>query len=137
MNQLLILGSLIILLWGFWGLASKISIERIGMQALLWSIFIGDLLLVVYLFLSNQVLPLKTDKIGIIVALAGGVAGTIALILVYILLQDYPVGIVVPITALYIVVTAILGFIILKEKISIENWIGIMLAMAAIYLLSR
>jgi len=137
MTKFLIFAVLIILLWGFWGIASKISIGRIGMQALFWSVIIGDLFLVLYLLLSNQMLPLKTDKAGIFIALLGGVAGTIALILVYLLLIDYPVGIVVPVTALNIVVTVILGMIILKEKISPENWVGIALAMISIYLLSR
>lgn len=137
MNELLFLGLIVILLWGIWGFAAKVAISDIGLQAIFWISVISDILIVLYLLISNQFFPLRLEEKGIMYSIISGITGGIAIILFYILLKKYHASIVLPLTSLYPVVVVILGILILKEKITYLNGIGVVLALIAIYLLSK
>ncbi len=137
MNELLFLGLIVILLWGIWGFAAKVAISDIGLQAIFWISVISDILIVVYLLISNQFFPLRLEERGIMYSIISGITGGIAIILFYILLKKYQASIVLPLTSLYPVVVVILGILILKEKITYLNGIGVVLALISIYLLSK
>lgn len=137
MNELLFLGLIVILLWGIWGFAAKVAISDIGLQAIFWISVISDILIVVYLLISNQFFPLRLEEKGIMYSIISGITGGIAIILFYILLKKYQASIVLPLTSLYPVVVVILGILILKEKITYVNGIGVVLALISIYLLSK
>lgn len=136
MNELLLLGLIVILLWGIWGFAAKLATASIGLQAMFWIAMISDILIVVYLILSNQLFPLRIEDKGMTCSIIAGLSGGIAIIVFYILLKKYQASIVLPLTSLYPVVVVILGILILKEKITYFNGIGVVLALMAIYLLS-
>lgn len=136
MNELLLLGLMVILLWGIWGFAAKIAISDIGLQAMFWITLISDIFIVLYLLLSNQFFPLRLEEKGMIYSVIAGFGGGIAIVLFYILLKKYQASIVIPLTSLYPVVVVLLGILILKEKITYFNGIGVILALIAIYLLS-
>lgn len=137
MNELLLLGLLVILLWGIWGFSAKVAISDIGLQAMFWIALISDIFIVLYLVLSNQFFPLRMEEKGIIYSITAGITGGIAIIFFYILLKKYQASIVLPLTSLYPIVVVILGILILKEKITYLNGIGVVLALISIYLLSR
>lgn len=137
MNELLFLGLIVILLWGIWGFAAKVAISDIGLQAIFWISVVSDILIVLYLLISNQFFPLRLEEKGIMYSIISGITGGIAIILFYILLKKYQASIVLPLTSLYPVVVVILGILILKEKITYLNGIGVVLALIAIYLLSK
>lgn len=137
MNELLFLGLIVILLWGIWGFAAKVAISDIGLQAIFWISVISDILIVLYLLISNQFFPLRLEEKGIMYSIISGITGGIAIILFYILLKKYQASIVLPLTSLYPVVVVILGILILKEKITYLNGIGVVLALISIYLLSK
>lgn len=137
MNELLFLGLIVILLWGIWGFAAKVAISDIGLQAIFWVSVISDILIVVYLLISNQFFPLRLEEKGIMYSIISGITGGIAIILFYILLKKYQASIVLPLTSLYPVVVVILGILILKEKITYLNGVGVVLALISIYLLSK
>lgn len=137
MNELLFLGLIVILLWGIWGFAAKVAISDIGLQAIFWISVISDILIVLYLLISNQFFPLRLEEKGIMYSIISGITGGIAIILFYILLKKYHASIVLPLTSLYPVVVVILGILILKEKITYLNGIGVVLALISIYLLSK
>lgn len=132
-----LLGIAVIVSWGLWGFLYKLGILRIGlMRVLLWSsITYGISNVLVLLFLINRGVSLSSSGIGL--AVAGSAFATIGSILFLFLLQRYQVGIVVPLTALYPAVSVLLGILVLKEELKPVNALGILLALAAGYLLSR
>jgi transporter family protein len=66
-----------------------------------------------------------------------GVAGTLGtLFLLYALRQGGKASLVVPITALYPLVTIILAVLLLRERVTIQQGIGMALAVIAVVLLS-
>ena len=73
---------------------------------------------------------------GIVYALLAGATGALALVAFYNALSAGKASIIVPLTALYPVVTIVISFLILSERISPLKGVGIALAVAAIILLS-
>ena len=62
---------------------------------------------------------------------------SVGILTLYVAIQKGPISVVMPIFSLNAMVTAILGIVILSEPISVERLLGLVLAMAAIVLLSR
>ncbi|RKX70132.1 hypothetical protein DRP53_06025 [candidate division WOR-3 bacterium] len=122
-----------VLVWGFWGYLSKIvAVDLGGLQGyLIVSIssiaFTGAVLIATGLPGSLPNLPLY-----IITGILGGV-GTLFF---YLAMESGKASVVVPISAQYIVVAAILAFIFLKEPVTMRKILGIIFATVAIILLS-
>lgn len=131
MNTSLILAIFTILLWGVWGFFLKISQFKIGMQTFFWSSFVLFPVTVVYLWVSKEFLPLRWDTVGITWALIAGFAGSLGSVTFYLLLKYSKASLVIPLTALYPVVTVILAILVLKEKITVLQSAGIVCALIA------
>jgi len=122
-----------VLIWGFWGYLSKIVAANLGglhgylLVSLSSIVFTGVILLVFGLPPSFSNLPLY-----LITGILGG-AGTLFF---YLAMQSGKASIVVPISAQYIVIAAILAIIFLKEPITVKKVLGIIFAVSAIALLS-
>jgi len=71
-----------------------------------------------------------------IAAIIAGIFGGAGYLFFVKALEQGKASIVIPLTALYPAITAIIAFIVLREKISIYQGIGILLAIAASILLS-
>jgi len=61
----------------------------------------------------------------------------IGVLTLYMAIQRGPVSVVMPIYGLNAMITAILGILILQEMVTVERVLGLVLAMAAVVLLSR
>jgi transporter family protein len=121
--------------WGTWGVFGKLASARINSKFLiLISITTSFLLLWVIFLLSG--FKIEKKGLGIGYAMLTGIAGSIGSIFFYLALRNGKASVVVPLTALYPLVTVILGFLLLKESISGVNLIGILLALIAGILLS-
>ncbi len=124
--------------WGTWGVFSKLAVERIDQQVLVWgSLIVVPLVLVVYLAASGQLVPLEMNGAGIGYAMLGGVGAAVGTACFYMLLSRERVSLAVPMTSLYPAVTVFLSFLFLKEHLSGSHVLGIMCALTAMYLLSR
>jgi transporter family protein len=121
--------------WGAWGVFGKLAAARINTKflilvsitasfALLWTIFL----------ISGFEVEKKGPGIGY--AALAGVAGSIGSIFFYLALKDGKTSIVVPLTALYPLVTVALSVLFLKEPLSGIKVLGIILALIAGLLLS-
>ena len=66
-----------------------------------------------------------------------GVPMAIGLLTLYMAIAKGPVSVVMPIYGLNAMVTSLLGIIVLHEEVTIPKVIGLVLAVAAIWLLSR
>lgn len=131
---LLVFGNIIF--WGFWGFFSKLAVEKIGFHAGLYYAVTLFTFIATYLFLTNQLFPLKFGLNGILFALLAGISGGTATIFLYLLLGKNPAGLVVAITALYPIVTLILSMIFLKETLTLTQGVGFILALVALILLN-
>ena len=81
---------------------------------------------------------MKLPPIGTasIVAIIAGLFGGAGYLFFVKALEQGKASIVIPLTALYPAITAIIALIVLREKISVYQGIGILLAVAASILLS-
>jgi len=121
--------------WGFWGFLMKLASEHFNWH----QIFLVTS--IVTLATSSLIFVLLKPSInvhspGFIYAFLAGIAGALALIAFYTALGVGKAIIVVPLTALYPVITIILSYLILNEKIALVKGVGIMLALVAILLVS-
>ncbi len=138
MNLPVLLGGVaMITFWGVWGVTSKVAVERIGMQALLWGQIATMFLFPAYFFLFKDMLPLKWDAAGIGLGIVTGVLGTLGTITLLLTLRTAPSSIVVPLSSLYPIVTVILAFIFLREELTPNRVLGIACAMTAVWLLTK
>ena len=79
----------------------------------------------VYFFLFPELLPVKWDAGAIAWALVTGVFGIAGSIILYLLLRAAPASIAVPLSSLYPIVTVVLSYFILRERITPQQWAGI------------
>lgn len=122
--------------WGLWGFFGKLAANKIGVQASFWNGITLALVIIIYLLLTNQLLPIKSSSSGILFALSAGIASGLASVVFYILLEKSPAGYLVTLTALYPLVTIILSVIFLHESLSSTRIIGFIFALIALFFLN-
>ncbi len=133
----LVYSLLTILLWGVWATTSKVISDDINAYTnqVLFAIGLIPVMLVVYR--SPRLAGGSNRKIGISYAFVTGILGGTGNITFFkSLMVGGKASIVVPATSLSPVVTVMMGFFILKERLTAAQKIGLALAIAAIYLLS-
>jgi transporter family protein len=132
-----------IVLWGVWGLVSKIASAGVDAYAnqLLYTAGIVPLLA----FAAWTVWKRRSDaherregrRIGVFWAFLTGILGGVGnLVFFQALIEGGKASVVAPVTALFPVVTVLLALIFLKERLGRVQWLGLALAFVAIYLLS-
>lgn len=138
MNASVVMGGILLLiLWGAYGIAGKFAVREIGLQVLLWSPVVWVMMLPACFLIFKELWPPKFDNIpGVGWAIGAGLLGVSGTIVFYWLLRDAPASVVIPISALYPVVTVVLAFFILHEELTLVRVAGIALAVVAIWLLS-
>lgn len=122
--------------WGIWGITAKIAVKHIGLQLLVWGQVATLLLFPLFFVLFRELLPLKMDATGIGWALLTGALGTLGTLFLYLTLRAAPASIVIPLSALYPVVTVILATVFLQEELSPTRLLGVLCALAAVWLLT-
>ncbi len=128
--------SALLVIWGVWGLVAKFALREVDMQIALWSQIASLTLIPLYFVLFREMTPVKFVWAGMGWAYLSGLLGAGGTIVLYLLLRSAPLSVVIPISALYPVVTVVLSAIILKEKVGPLQIVGLVLAVAAIWLLS-
>ncbi|HXR78884.1 MAG TPA: DMT family transporter [Bryobacteraceae bacterium] len=138
LSQPMLLSFLTVLLWGAWGLQSKIIVDRISPWAnqALFSLGLAPLLL--WPLLSKNLHCSRGSArrgalYGFITGLLGGV-GNIAMYLA--LARGGKASIVIPVVGLAPLVTVVLAFFVLKETLNRVQILGLAAAAVSIYLLS-
>jgi transporter family protein len=127
-----------IVAWGTWGVFSKLAIERIDQQVMLWgSLIVVPAIILIYLGASGQLVPLEMHAPGIGYAALGGVGAALGTVCFYLLLARERASLAVPMTSLYPALTVILSVLFLKEHLNGMHILGILFALVAVALLSR
>jgi transporter family protein len=127
---------LALVLWGLWGVFSKIAATHLPS----WAIFLVEIW--VYLVVGGLIWGLLRTPVTWTVpvaaaAVAAGLSGGFALFFFLKALSTGPAAVVVPLTSLYPVITVLLGITFLQEDLSLRHLLGILMAAAAVWLLSQ
>lgn len=132
------LASATIAAWGAWGVLSKLAVERIDQQVLIWSgVLLGPAVVLIYLGASGQLLPLNMHPSGVSFAVLAGLAAALGTVTFYLLLARERASVAIPMTSLYPALTVVLSVVFLREHLSGLHLLGIVCALAAVALLSR
>jgi len=124
MRGMVSLAVAVIILWGIWAFLFKIGSQQIGIKNALFYTYVTGVIIsiVIALYSIPKTFEFNGGVIYIIMATLAGFAGTI---LWYFILQKNEASIVTSFTALYPIVTVMLAILLLKEKISLPNAVGI------------
>ncbi|HZB88351.1 MAG TPA: DMT family transporter [Terracidiphilus sp.] len=140
-----------IVLWGAWGLVSKVASDgaSVYMNQLLYTAGLTPLLIFVAWTVGRQSQRDKTvsqrdetairrnRRKGAFWAFLTGILGGLGNIAFFVALgKGGEASIVAPVTALFPMVTVLLAVVFLRERLRWTQWTGLALAFAAIYLLS-
>jgi transporter family protein len=120
--------------WGLWSFLGKIVMMRIGWAPAFALLVITDFLV---LLLIKPAAFVPRFNFDYLVGLGMALAGTLGGVFFYKAMETGPASVVVPGTALYIVIAAVLAFLLLHEAMTWNRVLGILFGVAAIYFLSR
>lgn len=126
-----------ILVWGAWGATAKIASD--GVDANTNQIFftLGLIPLVLYVVRSPRLRSGQRPFSGSVWAFVTGILGGVGNIAFFHALAiGGKASVVVPATALFPLVTVVLAVTLLRERISMQQWMGLGTALVAVYLLS-
>jgi transporter family protein len=129
-----LLSILALVMWGIWGFMSKVLMRSMTPATfVLWS-SLSSLLPTAYYVVAFR--GLRWERLGGL-ALLAGLFGGAATLFFYHALSRGPASVVVPLSGMYIVIPAMLGFIFLHEPVTISHVVGVACAGAAVFFLSR
>ncbi len=123
-------------LWGVWGFLSKVATRCLPPQTVYLLAISGHLLVVAYLLMGPGV-TLPRHGGGIAASVGAGVCMAVGLLCFLHALAQGQAAAVVPLTALYPVITVILSVVLLQESFTLRRLAGVTLAMGAVWLLSE
>jgi drug/metabolite transporter (DMT)-like permease len=122
--------------WGVWGALIEVP-QKAGFPPTLgyivWAITMIPCALVALYLVKWKI---ENDKRSVFLGSAVGLLGAGGQLLLFQALKEGPAYIIFPFISLYPVLTIFLSVLILKEKTSLLKWIGIGIALVAIYFLS-
>jgi uncharacterized membrane protein len=126
-----------VLLWGSWGLQSKLIVDRISpwMDQVLFSIGLLPLL-VWMMFSKNRRQTTGDPRKGAAYGLLTGICGGLGNVSFYLALSRGKAAVVVPLVGLAPLITVVLAVLVLKESINRAQTVGVVLALLSIYFLS-
>jgi len=123
-----------LILWGLWGLVLKVAYRGGSWVSIYFLSSLASFAVALSIFILTHGSLVK-GKAALLACLAGffGGAGYVFFIKA---LEKGKASVVIPLTALYPAVTAVLALLILKEKLTPTQAVGIALAIVATLLLS-
>ncbi len=127
---------LCILCWGIWGILSKVGSDRMDpmqMQVL----FTVGMLPPVLLALIRLRFKVETDRSGALYGILNGVFTGVGLLAFYAAMAKGKASVVGPVTALFPLLTVLLALLVLKERMNGIQSTGVLLALAAIFVLAQ
>lgn len=129
-----VLSILALLCWGAWGFLVKIVSPRAQPESIaFWSTLFGMLPVTVYALSRGASRWTRPHPL----ILVSGVAAGLATVFFYIAIRKGPASVVVPLSGMYILIPALLGFTVLKETVTLSHIIGLACAGLAVFFLAR
>ncbi len=131
-----LLGSLIALIcWGIWGVFIKHASKYSSWQQIYIVSSLATVAASLLIFLITRP-NISLSSPGFSFSLLAGLTSVIAIVSFYAAIEGGKASIVVPLTALYPIVTVLFSFLVLSERISPIKSVGVILSLVAIFLLS-
>ncbi len=126
---------LCIFCWGLWGFLVKVVSDSTSppQQQVLFTL--GMLPLAVFMLIRLGLRP-DVDKAGVVYGLLNGVFTGLGLLAFYAAMQRGKAAVVGPTTTLFPMLTVVLAFVILRERLNRVQLVGVVLAVTAIVILS-
>lgn len=124
-----------ILSWGCWGFINKIVLEKASWASIIMYNMLGSFLILTMYMLSQGPPRPPVGNIAYLAVLSG-VLGAVGTTFFMLSLSSGKASLIVPLTALYPVVTAALSVLFLGEAITHRHMAGIAFAIIAMVLLS-
>jgi uncharacterized membrane protein len=122
--------------WGIWGAFIELP-EKAGFPATLGYIVWALTMIIPSVVALNGISwKIDVDKKSVLYGLLIGLSGSAGQLVLFQALRTGPAYLVFPVVSLSPMVTIFLCLLVLKEKASVRSWIGILMALAAIPLLS-
>jgi len=121
--------------WGLWGFLSKIGSEAaspLQMQIL----FTLGMLPVAFGMLFQMRWKLDRNRGGVSYGLLSGIATGLGTLGYYAALREQNASVVTPLTGVFPVLTVVLAFVVLRERLNKLQMAGMLLALASIVILS-
>jgi len=126
---------LTLICWGVFGLLSKIGSNELSPEQMQIAFTAGMSLLVVPALVHSKIGG-RHDRLGLLYGTLIGLFAGIANVAVFAALRTGEVSLVQPVTALYPLVTVVLAFVVLKERMNRVQITGVAFALIAIVILS-
>ena len=122
-------------LWGVVGVLQKLGSNRVNASSLLAWVMVGYVLALPLFWYGSGLKSLSSRALclGILAGAANGL-GTWALFAAF--ERGAKASVAIPMTALYPLVTVALAFVILHERLTVTEWVGVALALCAGVMLS-
>ena len=137
MQAWLVLSVVTVALWGLWGFFAKIASDSIDARSAAVMQGLGGFAVTLVLLAAMRFRP-ELHVGGSTAAVLAGVAFMVGIVtFTAALASGGRASIVVPLSALYPVVTIALGMLLLSESLSLTQASGVGLALVAIVLMSR
>ena len=125
---------LYLLLTGLWGLLAKVSASRLNPFT---ATFIAVTSCWVVVAAASLAKVKWQASVGTLAAISCGLISGIAAIAFYGALKSAPATVIIPLSSLYVVITALLAYFFLGEAIGLRQIAGIILGILAVTLLAH
>jgi|UniRef100_A0A7C3SMN4 transporter family protein len=122
--------------WGIWGVLTKVATLYLPPYVAYLVSILGYLPILGFLLVERG-LSLPWHPVGWSVSLAAGVSAALGLLCYYRALAGGAAAKVVPLTAMYPVVTVLLSYMFMKEHLTVRHLVGLSAALVAVWLLSE
>jgi uncharacterized membrane protein len=134
-SKWLLYAALCIVWWGVWGFLSKLGSDQTSPQQL-QILFTMGIIPPSVLAWAQLGFRVETDRQGVIYGILNGIFSGLGMLAFYAALARGQASIIGPFTALFPLLTVALAFAFLRERINRIQAAGMILALAAIVLLS-
>ena len=129
-----LLSLLALLCWGAWGFATRlVSRSQPAEGIAFWSTLASMLPVTLFALAGGVSRWIRPAPLVI----ASGLAAVVASVLFYVAIRKGPASVVMPLTGMYILIPALLGFISLKEPPTVARVLGLICAGPAVFFLTR
>lgn len=127
---------LAVLAWGVWAVLSKVASSEIPAQSLQFLFTVGTVPVALALLMAQR-FRLEPSAKGIVYSVANGVVSAIGMLALFAAYRSGGnTGVITVTTSLYPVITVLLAVLILRERVTKRQAIGLALAATAIVVFS-
>jgi transporter family protein len=122
-------------LWTIWGVAVKLSTRYADTSSLILAQGVGNMVVTLAVAVWTR-FHIQGKPTGLALGLAAGIVGTLGTLFFYMALSRGRASVVVPMTALYPLLVAIIGITVLREPFTWKVGLGTGFAVVAMLLFS-